>query len=186
MSYTFDNIVTRGGDKGQTSCGIFGRVWKDAHPIVAVGAVDELQARIGVVRSMLEAKLSGRENRLRHQLEGVQVELYRGMGQLAGYPQEEPPKLNELERYTKQAMGWADAHKVQGFVTPGASPVNAHLHLARTGARTAEGAVVWLLQHIGSYLDQKQAADYVPDAAEWQAYLNRLSDYLFTLTLLYQ
>lgn len=184
MSYTFDNIVTRGGDKGQTSCGIFGRVWKDAHPIVALGAIDELQARIGVVRSML---IVGRESRLRNQLEEIQVELYRGMGQLAGYvcTRYDPPKLNELERYTKKVMRWTNANKVQGFVTPGSSPINAHLHLARTGARTAEGAVVSLLQHIGSYLDQERAADYVPDAAEWQAYLNRLSDYLFMLTLFY-
>src|SRR3974390_2478492 len=45
-----DRVVTRGGDGGETSLGDGARVRKDAPRIEAIGAVDEANAAIGVLR----------------------------------------------------------------------------------------------------------------------------------------
>ena len=45
-----DRVVTRGGDGGETSLGDGERVGKDAPRIEAIGAVDEANAAIGVLR----------------------------------------------------------------------------------------------------------------------------------------
>src|SRR5579871_3775433 len=45
-----DRVVTRGGDGGETSLGDGARLRKDAARIVAIGAVDEANAVIGVLR----------------------------------------------------------------------------------------------------------------------------------------
>src|SRR5271157_4591306 len=45
-----DRVVTRGGDRGETSLGDGSRVAKDAPRIEALGAVDEANAAIGLLR----------------------------------------------------------------------------------------------------------------------------------------
>jgi cob(I)alamin adenosyltransferase len=45
-----DRVTTRGGDDGETSLGDGARVRKDAPRIVAMGAVDEANATIGLLR----------------------------------------------------------------------------------------------------------------------------------------
>jgi cob(I)alamin adenosyltransferase len=45
-----DTVVTRGGDGGETSLGDGARVRKDATRIIAIGAVDEANATIGLLR----------------------------------------------------------------------------------------------------------------------------------------
>src|SRR6476660_5739096 len=45
-----DVVVTRGGDGGETSLGDGARLRKDATRIAAIGAVDEANAAIGVLR----------------------------------------------------------------------------------------------------------------------------------------
>jgi hypothetical protein len=45
-----DRVVTRGGDAGETSLGDGARVRKDSARIAAIGAVDETNAAIGVLR----------------------------------------------------------------------------------------------------------------------------------------
>jgi cob(I)alamin adenosyltransferase len=44
-----DRVVTRGGDRGETSLGDGARLRKDAPRIEAIGAVDEANAAIGVL-----------------------------------------------------------------------------------------------------------------------------------------
>ena len=45
-----DIVMTRGGDAGETSLGSGARLRKDASRIEAIGAVDEANAAIGVLR----------------------------------------------------------------------------------------------------------------------------------------
>src|SRR5262245_17939420 len=45
-----DVVVTRGGDAGETSLGDGTRLRKDASRIAAIGAVDEANAAIGLLR----------------------------------------------------------------------------------------------------------------------------------------
>src|SRR5574340_73463 len=46
-----DVVVTRGGDGGETSLGDGARVRKDSPRVAAIGAVDEANAAIGVLRA---------------------------------------------------------------------------------------------------------------------------------------
>ena len=64
--------------------------------------------------------------------------------------------------------------ELDSFILPGGSALSAHLHLARTVARRAERWVVQLVDQLG--------ADDVPLPEPTVAYLNRLSDYAFTLS----
>src|SRR6516162_8656242 len=65
-----DRVVTRGGDAGETSLGDGTRLRKDASRIAAIGAVDEANAAIGVLRlqtrdtSDLDAMLTRVQNDL--------------------------------------------------------------------------------------------------------------------------
>ena len=45
-----DRVVTRGGDRGETSLGDGARVRKDSRRIEAIGSVDESNAAIGLLR----------------------------------------------------------------------------------------------------------------------------------------
>ena len=55
-----DRIVTRGGDKGETSLGDGSRIRKDSKLIEAIGAVDEANAAIGLIRAaMPQAAVTG-------------------------------------------------------------------------------------------------------------------------------
>ena len=51
MSIRIDRVVTRGGDGGQTSLGDGSRVGKDSLRIDVLGALDELNAVLGLVRA---------------------------------------------------------------------------------------------------------------------------------------
>ncbi|HYZ21527.1 MAG TPA: ATP:cob(I)alamin adenosyltransferase, partial [Rhodopila sp.] len=46
-----DRVITKGGDKGETSLGDGSRVPKTDARIAAIGAVDEANAAIGVLRT---------------------------------------------------------------------------------------------------------------------------------------
>ena len=55
-----DRVVTRGGDAGETSLGDGARLRKDAPRIAAIGAVDETNAAIGVLRLATRDDAGGR------------------------------------------------------------------------------------------------------------------------------
>ncbi len=58
-----DKVVTRGGDGGETSLGDGARVRKDAARVEALGAVDEANAAIGVLRAAGLPRRGGRDAR---------------------------------------------------------------------------------------------------------------------------
>jgi cob(I)alamin adenosyltransferase len=164
-------IYTRTGDTGETALFGGGRVTKDHHRVDAYGTVDELNAAVGW------AVANAADGEIREQLNLVQHDLFALGAVLATAPPEEGrpvPKgvpelpvgrISEMER-------WIDAAEVElpplrSFVLPGGSQGAAALHVARVVCRRAERAVVHL-----STLE--------PVASEVVAYLNRLSDLLFT------
>lgn len=157
-------IYTRGGDAGETSLGDGTRVSKlDLH-IAAFGAVDELNAHLGVV-------LAGDcPDDVRRVLLRVQNELFDLGADLcvppavAGRLRIEQPAIDELEadcdRLNEQL---AD---LRSFVLPGGTPSAAMLHVARTVCRRAER-------------DTLAAAQQHEVSPLCAVYLNRLSDVLF-------
>ena len=167
-------IYTRTGDSGETGLFGGGRVSKDHLRVAAYGDVDELNSALGVARSVEPAGLFDRE------LETIQRELFALGGQLAT---PDPAKVKkalakaelgpERVRALEQAIDAADAElpSLKAFVLPAGSPKASALHQARTVCRRAERSVVALSREAelpGLFL----------------VYLNRLSDYLFTLARL--
>jgi len=142
------------------------------HPrIEACGAVDELNAAVGLARATVE------EIPLRENLLAIQKELVTLMGELATLPEDLPrfikngyssvtPEMtarleklvDERELQTPESRDWA---------TPGASLPAAALDVARTVCRRAERCVCAL-----------QEAGQLPNGGIL-IYLNRLSDLLW-------
>jgi cob(I)alamin adenosyltransferase len=159
-------IYTRGGDAGETSLGDGSRVSKLDPRVAAYGAVDELNAHIGLVLALDEL-----DPELRAPLAKVQDDLF-DLGADLSVPfasseerlRVEQAQVDELERL-------CDLHnealpELKSFVLPGGSEAAARLHAARTICRRAELAAL-------ATAAQTAIDPLVP------VYLNRLSDLLF-------
>jgi cob(I)alamin adenosyltransferase len=160
-------IYTRGGDRGETSLGDGTRVSKSDLRIAAYGAVDELNAQLGLV---LAAELA---DEFRPWLEQVQNDLFDIGADLSVPPGDERERLRVRAEQTTRLEGWCDEvnerlQPLKSFVLPGGGEVSARLHVARTVCRRAEREAVVL-------------AESEEVSAEVLAYLNRLSDLLFIL-----
>jgi cob(I)alamin adenosyltransferase len=165
------SIVTKCGDGGATGL-MYNRRVSKCHPRVeAYGAVDELNAAIGLARAMVD------NDYVREHLRAIQGDLVVLMGELATVP-------DDLPRYVKDGHGLITAGMtarldalageieaanapVKGWAMPGANAGSAALDVARTVCRRAERRVCSLQE-----ADQLQNKDIL-------AYLNRLSDLLW-------
>ncbi len=156
-------IYTKTGDQGQT--GLIGgsRVDKSDPRIAAIGDVDELNAAIGLCRT-LEAPEA-----LDPILADVQNTLFDLGAELASphkharmHRQISHVQVEELERSID--LQTAALPPLQHFILPGGCELGARLHFARCVCRRAERTVCQVSE--------------VSDAA--RIYLNRLSDWLFT------
>jgi cob(I)alamin adenosyltransferase len=162
-----DTVVTRGGDRGETSLGDGARLRKDAPRIEAIGAVDETNAAIGVLRLATQGEPDADA-----MLARIQNDLF-DVGADLSVPGEAGDRLRLTDAPVVRleaeiaAMN-AVLTKLTNFILPGGSPGAAHAHMARTIARRAERAVVQL------------AAEGAVNAVLVR-YLNRLSDHLFVL-----
>lgn len=158
-------IYTRGGDAGETSLGSGERVPKTHPRIAAGGAVDELNATIGLV---LAGPLP---DGLRRPLDVIQNELF-DLGADLSVPLDDGRERlrvsDEQVRALERLCDEANDHlaPLRSFVLPGGSEAAARLHIARTVCRRAERDAVALA-----------ASEAVNPAA--LAYLNRLADLLF-------
>lgn len=165
------SIVTGTGDDGQTSL-LFGkRVAKTDPRIEAVGALDELNAVLGVVRaSGGSAECVGLIDCLQERLVGLMGEvgiLPEDAERYAekGYPVLGADHVEEVEKAAKDLE--AKGLNFDGWARPGAagSLVAAHLDVARTICRRAERRV----------LEVGVGSEYVT------VFLNRVSDLLWLL-----
>ena len=160
-------IYTRTGDAGETGLFAGGRVRKDHPRVAAYGAVDELNAMIGLARAL------GVDAPLDAWLERVQRELFVLGSDLATPLDSSPAWLTRLDDEAATLEREIDALEdelelLKQFILPGGSAGGAALHVARTVCRRAERAAVSLA-----------AVEAVNPAA--LRYLNRLSDWLFVV-----
>jgi cob(I)alamin adenosyltransferase len=170
-------VYTRRGDRGETDLVGGRRVAKDSPRIDAYGAVDELNAALGVVR----AANAARRRRLAaaRELDGVlrklQNELFDLGSELATPPEDFRPgmfRVGEAEVKALEALMdrcQQELRPLRSFVLPGGGEVSALLHVARTVCRRAERDVLRLMR-----------VEEIGDRP--LAYLNRLSDLLFVLS----
>lgn len=155
-------IYTRTGDRGET--GLIGgeRVSKGDARIALLGELDELSSWLGLCRSETIA------SDVAEFLLTTQRELFRLSSVIAGdrTQAESPFEPQPLEQAINR---WAEeTPPLTALLLPGGCPAACHLHLARTVCRRAERTAVGL--------------EALPTGA--QAWLNRLSDALFTLARL--
>ncbi|MBQ1737958.1 MAG: cob(I)yrinic acid a,c-diamide adenosyltransferase [Muribaculaceae bacterium] len=158
-------IYTKTGDEGLTSLREGVRVAKDDPRIETNGQIDQLNACLGVVRSML-----GDDEENRDLIHAVQRELMTVMSHLATPDGSENPRELHAAEITSQLERAIDQANFQGgFVVPGGgSQLSAFIHLARTQARTVERRL-WSLNREH------------PVGSAVLVMMNRLSDYLFVL-----
>ena len=160
-------IYTKTGDEGMTSLRDGVRVPKDDPRIEINGQIDQLNAYLGVVRSMLNETQDMASRQLIH---AVQRELMTVMSHIATPEGSVNPRELHAAEITAQLEQAIDRSDYQGgFVVPGGgSELSAFVHLARTQARTVERRL-WSLHR-----------DHPVDG-EVLGMMNRLSDYLFFL-----
>ncbi len=167
-------IYTRSGDEGDT--GLFGgpRVPKDDARVEAYGAVDELNAALGVAAAGLDREASPDLAGMLHEIQSTLFDLGGELATPDARERAASGKLTPLlaEGSSERLEGWIDAleeelEPLTQFILPGGAPVAAQLQLARTVCRRAERRAVSL------------AAIEDDVAGEVLVYLNRLSDFLF-------
>jgi cob(I)alamin adenosyltransferase len=167
------SICTKTGDAGTTGLMYNRRVSKTHPRIEACGAVDELNAAIGVARA--ETKDRARNEKLLR----IQKQLVALMGELATHK-------DDLERYNRdgfellaadapeEAERWINELEAQnisfkGWATPGANREAAALDMARAVCRRAE-------RHVQGLIEEGEIQSRTS-----QIYLNRVSDFLWLL-----
>ncbi len=160
-----DRVVTRGGDRGETSLGDGSRIRKDSTRIEAIGAVDETNAVIGVLRLHTQG-LPDTDAMLAR----IQNDLFDCGADLC-VPGEAGDRLRLTDTPVARLEAEVEAMNealptLTSFVLPGGTAGAAHAHLARVTARRAERAVVAMEDANPALL----------------RYLNRLSDHMFVLS----
>ena len=162
-------VYTKTGDEGNT--GLIGgtRVAKDHIRIEAYGAVDELNAHIGLLRDQIGAEA------YHAKLISIQEELFTMGSHLANDPEKSQMKLPEFKAdfisALEQEIDQMDEvlPAMTNFVLPGGHPSISTCHVARCVCRRAERATI--------SLNRSSSVQ-----TEILIYLNRLSDYLFVLS----
>jgi cob(I)alamin adenosyltransferase len=166
------SIATKTGDKGTTALMYGRRVSKIDPRVEAYGAVDELNAALGLVRATADETL------IRETIFSVQKELIILMGELAVADKDRDRYMkdgyqlitsNMVDRITACVDDLEQNHQVdfKHWATPGNSLHSAALDLARTTCRRAERRVI-ALSGLSEYVNP-----------ETIRYLNRLSDLLW-------
>lgn len=158
------SIVTKTGDSGQTT-GPQGRVSKSSQFAITTGALDELQANLGLVYERTKTgNFQERELLLLaiEELYTLQSDLYLGRNSLS---------LNIAAKKLEDAIFENEKRlpPLTNFIRPIGSILQSQLHIARTVCRRAERELI-------KYYEQTNSVhvDY--------SFINRLSDYLFTLS----
>jgi cob(I)alamin adenosyltransferase len=161
-------IYTRTGDDGTTSLFSGGRVPKHHLRVESYGTVDELNSALGLARAhQPSASTDDYLARIQHQLFNLGADLATPLD----------ARSSHIVRMDADTVRWleesidhltAELPSLTAFILPGGSLAAAQIHVGRTICRRAERLVTALSQHepIGEHV--------LP-------YLNRLSDFLFTL-----
>jgi cob(I)alamin adenosyltransferase len=166
VTVNLTRIYTKLGDGGETHLGDMSRVPKTHPRIEAYGAIDELNAQIGLARTV-----DGLSEQYAEWLRRVQNDLFDVGADLSVPPGGERERL----RVVPEQIAWLEAacdevnatlEPLRSFVLPGGTRAAAHLHVCRTVCRRAE----------------RRAIDVEDANPEVVRYLNRLSDLLFILS----
>ncbi|TKB95953.1 cob(I)yrinic acid a,c-diamide adenosyltransferase [Pedobacter cryophilus] len=162
-------IYTKTGDKGFTSLIGGTRVPKHHLRIESYGTVDELNSYIGLIRDQAIADED------KQTLKEIQDRLFTVGSTLASDPEKSKMKIPDLHEEDIELLEKEIDRmnvvlpELKHFILPGGNPIASYCHIARCVCRRAERIAVHLSEE--EWVDDKVVI-----------YLNRLSDYLFTLS----
>lgn len=163
-------IYTKTGDRGQTSLVGGQRVSKCCERLESYGTVDELNSHIGVLITYCT------DERDAAFLTDVQGKLFIVGGYLATDNTSREVRQGNIVTPEMVAEVEQEIDRVQAllpplrlFILPGGSRASAYAHVCRTVCRRAEREILRLIE-CGAEVDDNVTA-----------YVNRLSDYFFTL-----
>ena len=163
-------IYTKTGDSGSTSLIGGTKVPKSDLRIDAYGTVDELNSWIGLINDQLDME------EFKNELKDIQDRLFTIGSSLACDADKEPkmklPDLHDADirlLEVKIDEMTAQLPPMKSFILPGGHVTVSSIHVCRTVCRRAERLLVGMQQH-DLFLEPKVLQ-----------YINRLSDYLFTL-----
>jgi len=162
-----DKVYTRGGDGGTTSLGNGDRVAKDSLRIQVCGAVDEINAAIGLARLYVEGAANIMLGRIQNDLFDLGADLCVP----EDLKKKDGVRIGEVQVLRlEDEIDNVNAHlnPLNSFILPGGTKGAAFVHLARTIARRAE--------RLATNLHRLE-----PISSHSLPYLNRLSDHLFVL-----
>lgn len=180
MAIRITKVYTRVGDDGKTQLIGGGRVYKDSQRIESYGCLDELNAAVGLARTVITVtEKEGFGEAAAAEIDGllraVQNHLFDAGSLLATPPGVEWPGMprlgDEVVRGLEEAMDrfQKDLPALPSFCLPGGTLANAALHQCRTLCRRAEREIVRLLR--------EESVD--PAVVR---FVNRLSDFFFVLS----
>lgn len=168
---------TKRGDGGMTDLPGQKAIFKDDPRLEACGTLDELNACLGQLYSLL----NGSENRASRDLLRIQKEIMDITAEVASSASKKGTGARGSSRgmsvtMLEAAIDRMDAAlpRLKGFIMPGGTPGASAAHVARTVCRRAERRLVSIAQEFEKGKKQEVATDTL-------AYMNRLSDYLFVL-----
>jgi cob(I)alamin adenosyltransferase len=161
-------IYTKTGDKGVTSLIGGTRVAKYHIRIESYGTVDELNSYVGLIA---DQEITEHDKGI---LKQIQDRLFTIGSSLASDPEKSKMVIPDLHlsdiELLEQEMDLMNENlpELRHFILPGGSNAISYCHIARCVCRKAERITVQLAEE--SFVEEKV-----------NVYLNRLSDYLFTL-----
>ena len=162
MGNRLSKIVTKTGDDGSTGLASGKRVQKDDSIIEAIGAVDELNSCMGLIRSI------NKNSKLEELFINIQNQLFNCGGDLC-LSGSVLISSTEVERLEDSLTEFNDQlQPLKNFILPAGSELTARIHQARSVCRRAERNVV----------TANRESEFNPELLK---YLNRLSDFLFVL-----
>jgi cob(I)alamin adenosyltransferase len=160
-------IYTKNGDLGKTSLIGGNPILKNNIRIEAYGGVDELNAWIGLLADLMEEESTIQFLRyIQNQMFVVGSKLATPAGSSFKAPELEVGLLNKLENEIDKMD--ALLSPLTNFILPGGHLTISYCHLARVVCRRVERNIVSL-------------SEIEPIDNQILAFINRFSDYLFTL-----
>jgi len=157
-----NKIYTGKGDHGKTEINSKEKISKEDPLVRTWGELDQLEAQIGYLISITE------NPKVIQDLKEIQMHLHIIMAQITG---ETKPRIkkehielleNKIDEYTEKLP------ELRRFIYTSGAPESSYAQVTRTTARKAERKLI--------ELDKKKKV-----SEEIKKYLNRLSDYLFTV-----
>lgn len=163
MRNRISRVVTRTGDRGETSLAGPERYPKHHPRLALIGALDEANSFVGLLATCISEHHKPALTRIQSRLFDIGGAVATG-----GSNVDWQPLVAEIEAETRELN--KELPPLREFVLPGGDETVARAHVARSAVRRAERAF---------WAEAEDLALLVEAGAG--AYLNRLSDYFFVL-----